>query len=91
MGRPKRTQRFKVKRFKNPSGKTAWRVFGTTLSGDRVRENFSEKGDALERMNVLELENAAETPGAAPILQRTTLTTEQIADAESAREQPITS
>jgi hypothetical protein len=84
MGRPKREQRFRVTRYRYASGKQSWRVSGTAITGQRVRENFSSKADALERLNVLEHENGSTSQAAVPVLQRTSLSAEQIADAESA-------
>jgi len=55
------------------------------MMGKRVRENFDSKADALERMSALEFGNAPDSATiVAPALQRTTLSKEQISDAESA-------
>ncbi|MFD0894405.1 hypothetical protein KBB96_07070 [Luteolibacter ambystomatis] len=81
---PPRLQRFRIERFKNPSGKQVWRVDGYRSSGGRIRENFKTKSEALERMNALEQAEAEGALSTVPVLQRTILSAEQISDAESA-------
>lgn len=82
MARPRRIERFKITTFTNRSGTKSWRVTGTLPSGKRVRENFDEKVAAFDRKAELDGEAAGAQPGRT--LRKTSLTAEQIADAESA-------
>lgn len=82
MARPKKIVHFKLREFTNSSGTLSYRVTGTKPDGTRVRRNFAEKADALKELADLELEVEG-TPERARSL-RTTLTQEQLADAEAA-------
>jgi len=52
--RPRKTERYTVSCFSNPSGKKAWRVDGYNLDGKRIRENYTDKADAINRKSELE-------------------------------------
>jgi integrase len=79
---PKKYERFMVKPFANSSGSTSWRVTGYWPDGKRERKNFAHKNAALEYRAKISIEaEGAETNYQ---LQRTSLTREQLADAESA-------
>ncbi len=84
MGRPKKEERFRICKFRNPSGKYAWRVTGTSANGERVRENHRTRLSAQERRLALEAEFVAD--GTVPLAEarRTTLSEEQLRDAEAA-------
>jgi integrase len=82
MARPKKIVHFKLQEFKNISGTVSYRVTGTKPNGTRVRKNFADKPDALREIADLELDVAG-TPEDRRSL-RTTLTQEQLSDAESA-------
>ena len=82
MARPRRIERFKVTAFRNLSGSKSWRVSGSKITGERVRENFNEQGAAFDRK--AELDSEAAGIQTVRTLQKTSLTAEQIADAESA-------
>lgn len=82
MSRRKSTERFRISEFTNASGNTSWRVSGTRPDGNRVRQNFASKAEALQAQAREEGE-AAGVPD--PLrLQRTTLTPQQLSDAEVA-------
>lgn len=74
--------RFRVVKFKNPSGQVAWRVTGWTRDRRRIRENHPDQRAANTRRNQLESEylvgERTETP------KLTSLTVEQVAAAERA-------
>jgi len=77
---------FKVQEFLNPSGQTAYRVYGWRIEGRgfkaRVRENFKTHDEALARRQQLEIEAANLETAARPVVTR--LTQEQAAVAEAA-------
>lgn len=73
---------FRISEFRNPKGSTSYRVFGTKLTGERVRRNFPMRAEALGEKQRLELEAANLPPSA--ILKRTRLSDEQIDQAERA-------
>lgn len=79
-GRPR--GQFKILEFANPSGEMVYRVTGTHLDGRRIRENYPEHGQAVARMQTLEIESANLSGVARP--QITRLSAGQIAAAESA-------
>ena len=83
MARPKKQEIFQLKAFKNSSGTTSWRIFGTKPNGTRVRKNFADKVDALEELADLEKELQGAVTNT-PRPQRTLLTPEEISDAEVA-------
>ena len=85
MARPKKIQRFKLQEFSNPSGNVSFRVTGTLPDGRRIRKNFKEKADALRELGDLELK-VEKKPEPRQAL-RTLLTPEELADAESAKQQ----
>lgn len=85
MARPKKLIRFKLTSFKNRGNTTSWRVTGTKPDGTRVRQNYSDKSEALQEISDLEMA-AAGTPEQRRAL-RTSLTAEQLADAEAATQQ----
>ena len=78
----KKEEKFVIQRFKNSSGKTSYRVSGYKEDGSRVRKNFKSKTDAIEYKGTLEIASEGDIRGYA--LQRTRLTPEQLADAETA-------
>ena len=78
----KKEEKFVIQRFKNSSGKTSYRVSGYKEDGSRVRKNFKSKTDAIEYKGTLEIATEGDIRGYA--LQRTRLTPEQLADAETA-------
>lgn len=82
MSPPKKEEKFSITRFKNRSNKFSYRVTGYKNDGTRVRRNYKDKGDAIESKNKLELENSG--VGRSSKLQRTTLSNEQLSDAETA-------
>ncbi|MBC2595963.1 hypothetical protein H5P28_16985 [Ruficoccus amylovorans] len=82
MSRPKRVERFQVKAYTNDSGTTSWKVSGYWPDGKRERKNFRYKADAVEHRARIETE--AEGAAINYQLQRTALSREQLADAESA-------
>lgn len=84
MARPKKTQRLKIQSYRNASS-ISWRVTGTMPDGRRIRKNFDEKIDAVQHMADLELE--IEGHSESRKTQKTSLTAEQLADAESAVQQ----
>ena len=82
MGRKKRVERFRVVEFTNDSGTQSWRITGTKVDGTRVRKNFPTRAAAFDTRADLETE-AAE--GQATVtLRKTTLSAEQLSDAEAA-------
>lgn len=82
MARPKIETYFKVRSYRNRSGSASWRVTGTKPSGERIRQNYQEKGEAVRAAADLELEAAGMRE--ARQAQRTILTPEQLSDAEAA-------
>jgi len=82
MARRKPTERFQLQEFTNPSGNSSWRVSGTRPDGSRVRKNFTRKADALQAQ--AEEESAADGIPNQRQLQRTSLTPQQLSDAETA-------
>ncbi len=82
MAKPKKGETFRLSSYKNASGNTSWRVEGTWPPGKRVRKNFKLKADAIEELAALEAQ-AAGAPQQRR-LQPTTLSAEQLSDAEAA-------
>ncbi len=84
MGRKKKEKpRFIVTEFTNPTTKTkSYRVSGTTRSGERIRENMSDRREAEERR--FELQNEYDHEPDPRSNRRTILSYDQIADAETA-------
>jgi integrase len=82
MARPKKINHFKLKPFKNTAGSQSWRVTGTKADGTRVRQNFANKSEAVQTLADLEgeIDGHVEVSRA----QRTRLSAEELADAESA-------
>ncbi|WP_309398565.1 tyrosine-type recombinase/integrase [Cerasicoccus maritimus] len=77
-----KTERFKIEKFKNPSGNTSYRVTGYKPDGERIRKNFRYRADAIEYRANLEKECLEGKHDR--LLVRTKLSAEQIADAETA-------
>ena len=73
---------FKITKFVNPSGATAYRVTGWTINGERTRENFKTHGEAMTRLQELEIHAANLTDMARPVITR--LSPEQASEAERA-------
>ena len=77
---------FCITEFKNPSGQTAFRVYGWKVQGNgfdaRVRENFKTHDEALARKQQLEIQSANLESAARTVVTR--LTPEQVIDAEAA-------
>jgi integrase len=82
MGRPKKQERFQVKTTKGKNGRKLYRVEGYKLSGQRIRKAYKSKTDAINYR--AELEAEIEDIENAPTLQKTSLTSQQISDAETA-------
>jgi integrase len=82
MARPKKEQRFTVVKVKNASGSVSFRVQGYKPNGDRVRKNFKYRADAVEHLAALESEHSGRQLDYS--LARTTLSDEQLRDAENA-------
>lgn len=85
MARPKKVTVFKLSSFKNRGGTKSWRVTGTKPDGTRVRQNYSDKSEAIRAMADLEAEAAGKPEHRRAL--RTSLTVEQLADAEAAIQQ----
>jgi integrase len=85
VARPKKVHFFKIVPFSNAAGSKSWRVTGTMPDGRRIRQNFEDKSEAVQRVADLELEiEGKPDPRRA---QRTLLSAEQLADAEAAFQQ----
>ena len=84
MPRRKKFERFKINEHKYPSGNTRWQVSGTKRDGKRVREYFHHKAEALDRKGELEKDYHDEV--IEKVLRRTSLSEDQLADAETALE-----
>lgn len=82
MSASKKVERFKVQVFTNPNRTKSWRVTGYWPDGKRERKNFRRKADAHEYRAKIETES--ETQEAKYNLQRTTMTYEELSDAETA-------
>ncbi|BCU76869.1 hypothetical protein [Luteolibacter sp. LG18] len=82
MARPKKVHHFKLKPHKNAAGSQSWQVTGTTPDGTRIRQNFQDKADALQR--VADLEQEIVGKGDSRRTLKTALSPEQVADAETA-------
>jgi integrase len=82
MARPKKIVHFNLREYRNASGTASYRVTGTMPNGTRVRKNFADKREALKEIADLELEVVG-TPERQRSL-RTSLTQEELSDAESA-------
>lgn len=82
MARPKNLVRFKLLRHKNASGTISWKVTGTTREGTRVRKNYSTKAEALQTISDLELQD--EGLAEERVARRTSLSIDQLAEAEAA-------
>jgi integrase len=85
VARPKKAVHFKLKPFTNASGTNSWQVTGTSPDGTRIRKNFREKSEAVQTLADLEME-AGDMPEKR-LARRTSLSPQQLADAESACEQ----
>ncbi len=85
MARPKKINHFKLKPHKNATGSKSWQVTGTKLDGTRIRQNFKEKSDALLRLTELEQEIEGKSDPRRTV--KTTLSPEQLSDAETAFQQ----
>lgn len=82
MARPKKVHYFKLKPHKNATGSQSWQVTGTKPDGTRVRQNFQDKSDGLQRIADLEREIVGKGDSRRTI--KTSLSPEQLADAETA-------
>ena len=82
MARPKKVVFFKLSSFKNRGGTKSWRVTGTKPDGTRVRQNYSDKSEAVQAMSDLETAAAGKVEHRRAL--RTSLTIEQLTDAEAA-------
>ncbi|GAA5117582.1 hypothetical protein JIN84_17170 [Luteolibacter yonseiensis] len=82
MGRPKKIRNFKVVTYRNKSGSVSYRVTGKNPDGSKVRRNFKDEYEAKQVL--ADLEAAREGHVEAPRVQRTRLTAQELADAESA-------
>ena len=71
-----------ISKFTNPSGEQVWRVHGRMADGQRVRQNFKERGDAVARRAELEIQALNRPVGDG--FKQTRLTDEQLAQAEAA-------
>jgi integrase len=79
---PKGKGFFRIVEFTNPSGNKAFRVTGWTLDGQRIRQNFSDHGEAVAKLQEIEIASANLESAARPVVTR--LTPEQAAEAEAA-------
>jgi integrase len=75
-------ERFRLLTFNNRGGTVSWRVSGTRRNGERIRENFLDEQDAVNRRLALEVEFRAAPSETA--LRSTRLSEKQLALAESA-------
>lgn len=82
MGRQKKFERFKVKQHKYTSGKVKWQVSGTTREGKRIRQYYPNQAEAIDRKN--ELDKEYNNQPVEKVLRRTSLSEDQLADAETA-------
>lgn len=83
MGRPKKLRdRFKIKPYKTSAGKKKFRVSGYMPDGERIREPFEYEADAIKRREELELKVAGLSVSG--VLRRTTLSEQEIREAEAA-------
>lgn len=82
MARPKKEQRYTIVRVKNSSGSVSFRVQGYKSNGERVRKNFKFRADAVEHQASLESEHSGRDCDYS--LVRTTMSDEQLRDAENA-------
>lgn len=73
---------FKITEFKNRGGSVSNRVSGMP-NGRQIRQNYVTLAEAVTRKNMLTVE-ALNLQVAGPALKRTSLTEEQIVDAEAA-------
>lgn len=78
----KRSEKFSLKKYTNSSGTASWRISGTKNNGFRVRENFQNKTDAINRRAELEIEDTKEFQKT--VLRPTTLSEAQLFEAETA-------
>ena len=85
MGRPKKVIRFKLTPFTNTAGTISWRATGTKNDGSRVRQNFLDKAEALQTVADLELEAAGHSESRRAL--RTSLSSEELSEAEAAVQQ----
>ena len=75
--------RYSIAPFQNKAtGSTSWRVSGYSLTGQRIRENYSSHARAKSRFMELELEAMKRQPSPAD-LRATSLSKEQLAMAEA--------
>ncbi|MGB0257297.1 MAG: tyrosine-type recombinase/integrase [Coraliomargarita sp.] len=82
MGRPRKIERFQLRTIKGKHGKQSYEIVGYRSTGERIRKRFKVKTDAINYR--AELESEIENDAKAPTLQRTSLTPEQLSDAEVA-------
>lgn len=82
MARPKKVHRFQVVKYCVTENFISWRVTGRMPDGTRVRQNFKEKTDALQRLADLELETEGKPDPRRSA--KTLLSPEQLSDAEAA-------
>ena len=82
MARPKKINHFKLVKFRNTAGSESWRVTGTQPDGTRIRQNFNNKPEAIQKQADLEAELAGHIETSR--LQRTRLSPEEMAEAEFA-------
>ena len=82
MGRPKKIIHFKLKPYRNTAGSQSWRVTGTQPDGTRIRQNFNNKSEAIQKQAELEAGLAGHVETSR--LQRTRLSSEEMTEAESA-------
>ncbi|MBC2595437.1 hypothetical protein H5P28_15085 [Ruficoccus amylovorans] len=83
MARPKKDERFRVTLITAASGRKLWRLDGYWPDGRRERKRFKIKADAYEYR--AKIENEASGQVADYQLQRTSLSREELSDAEVAR------
>jgi integrase len=74
--------KFAVNPFTNVNGSESFRVTGTKVTGERVRENFKTEGEAVARKHQLEIESINGDTTISPRVTR--LSAAQLADAETA-------
>ena len=82
MARKKDPDLLKITSYRNRSGTTSWRLSGTLPDGQRLRRNYIAKAEAA--LALADFEQKLEGLGPRRTLQQTTLSPEQLADAETA-------
>ena len=75
-------ERFTIRAFANPSGRTVWRIQGRKLDGARFRKNFKTLAEARLQKQKLDIETLNRQAGS--VFRQTRLNDRQLAEAEAA-------